>query len=105
MDRAIIQKLFEGTEVATGEDAINLLLRAGTNPDAARTLWQSLLSNNTADERLEMALRWILESAIIDQIANRISGDDEYAVVIGRRINTLIEKIALLSDSQFANTA
>jgi hypothetical protein len=43
------------------------------------------------------ALGWLLESVVIDIIANKMASDDDYALVIGRRLRvslTALEKQA-----------
>jgi hypothetical protein len=105
MDSTIIEKLFQDSPSVTLGDAVHLVSMARTDPNIARMLWQSLLSSNLTDERLGMAFHWLLESVVIDQIANRISDDDEFAVVIGRRISSLIEQMAQVPSSQAIKAA
>lgn len=57
--------------------------------DAARTLWRDVLKN-PADE---MALNEVLRSVLIDWVDNRMARDDEFALVIGRRLRTMLDAI------------
>lgn len=105
MDSTVIEKLLQDRDAVTPRDAVNLVSMARTDPNTARMLWQRLLSNNVEDERLAMVLHWLLESVVIDQITNRISNDDEFAVVIGRRISRLIESMSQLPASPSVKAA
>ncbi len=82
------------------EEAIATAQRATSDPAAARALWELLLAGHVSDERFRTALQWILESVLVDLINNRIVGDDEFALVIGRRIATLLEQMLPVQHEQ-----
>lgn len=93
MDSTTARKLFRTLDRPQSEEAVKTIVQARTDPDAARDLWQLLLSTNTADNRVQEALQRVLQSVLVDYITNRMGANDEFSVTIGRRIATMLEAI------------
>lgn len=85
--------LFRNTETVTPEEVQRAVLKAQTEPGAARALWDILLVAHDTDENLRLAFSLLLQSVLIDQISYQVGNDDTYALVIGRRIATILEQI------------
>lgn len=62
-------------------------------PEQARALWRSVLGGAPHDDAAEFILGKIITSVVIDLIQNQIAHDDEFAIVIGRRIR-VFERIS-----------
>lgn len=62
------------------------------SPEQARVLWRSVLGGAPHDDAANFILDKIIASVVIDLIQNQISHDDEFAIVIGRRIQ-MFERI------------
>jgi len=105
MDKTTFDRLLQSLDTSATGEPTKGLTRARTDPEAARKLWQLLLTNNTSDEQVRAVLEWILESVLVDQITNHMGNSDEYALVIGRRISTLLERVARLQHEPQAKTA
>jgi hypothetical protein len=59
-------------------------------PEQGRSDWQGILATNMQDPRMRYVLEAIIESVMIDYIENNMAHNDEFAVVIGRRIQTML---------------
>ncbi len=62
-------------------------------PGKARSLWHWFMTEAATDRRAQTILDDIIRSAVIDIITKKMAGDDEYALVIGRRIQALDEAV------------
>lgn len=62
-------------------------------PEQGRALWQQTLSSVTADAPYSAVLHHVIESVMIDVIEKRIQISDDFAMVIGRRIETLTDAL------------
>ena len=105
MDITTAQKLFPTLDRRQVEEAVKKIVNAQIDPDAARSLWHLLLSTNATDDRFRSALQWVLESVLIDQITNRMDNNDDYAIIIGRRITTILEAIGRSESEEHPKTA
>jgi 3-hydroxyisobutyrate dehydrogenase-like beta-hydroxyacid dehydrogenase len=81
-----IRKLYDRETPATDAEAKATAHQAATEPESARQLWQVLLAMVPTDKEFEMVLRWIIDSVMIDHITNQVQHDDDFALVISRRI-------------------
>lgn len=62
-------------------------------PGTARARWHWFVSKAATDQRARIILDDILRSAVIDIITSKMASNDEYALVIGRRIQALDEAV------------
>ena len=58
-------------------------------PDQGRALWRSVTGGAPHDDDANFILEKIVISVVMDLIQNKIANDDEFAIVIGRRIQML----------------
>jgi len=105
MDITVARKLFRTLDRLRSEEVVKTIVTAETDPDAARSLWNLLLSTHTSDDRFHIALQWVLESVLVDYVTNRMDSSDEFAVVIGRRIATILEVIGRSESEEHPKTA
>ncbi len=105
MDPETIRKLYKDLDPASVEEAVKTTLEARTEPDMARGLWHVLLALAPQDRTFETLLTHLLMSVVIDSIEHRMQQDDEYALVISRRITTFMEKMAPPPHGKRARTA
>lgn len=62
-----------------------------TPADKARGDWRAILATNMHDPRMRYILESIIESVVIDFIENNMARSEEFAEVIGRRIDTMMD--------------
>jgi hypothetical protein len=63
--------------------------------EAARLSWKRLMEAARPNSPADEALRLILNSVLIDLVTNKMREDDEFAVVIGRRLDKMMRAICL----------
>src|SRR3712207_5851088 len=105
MDINAARSLFRNADTVTAEEVQRAVLNARIEPEAARDLWNILLNAQDTDENLRLAFDLLLQSVLIDQISHQVGSDDSFALVIGRRIATILEQITGVVQSQHVNTA
>lgn len=86
-----IRKLYRRESAATADEAGQTAQEAATDPEAARNLFQVVLAMQSEDPQFKALLQAVIESVVIDWIANNMQKNDEFALVIGRRILTLMD--------------
>lgn len=65
------------------------------NAEDSRELWGFLLQNNPSNPQATKILHDILESVMVDYIANVYMTKDDRAMVIGRRILTMMQAMGI----------
>lgn len=105
MDIDGMRMLLQGLDTVTVEEVVHTAQEAGSDPTSARKLWGVLLSASAKDERLRLVLQLLLESVLVDQVNHHVTRDDEYALVIGRRVVAIMEKVSPLMSSQQVQAA
>ena len=94
MDAETIRKLYDREDPATPEEVAQTASEVERDPAAARNLFQVILAMSGEDAVFQTLLQHILNSVVIDLVANRMQGDDEFALVIGRRILKMMAAMA-----------
>lgn len=85
------RKLYRAESAATSREAAQTAREVATNPEAARQLWGVVCAMAPTDAEFALLLQAVIQSVMIDSIHNNMQRSDEYALVIGRRITTLME--------------
>jgi hypothetical protein len=86
MNKEDIRKLYRDESPATADEAARTMQEVTTDPEAARAMWDVVLSLAPTDPAFAQLFRALLDSVLIDHISERMQRDDEYALVISRRI-------------------
>lgn len=86
-----IRKTYKRESAASREEAASTAREVETDPEAARNLFQVVLAMSSTDREFSNLLHAIIESVVVDWIHNNMARDDEFALVIGRRITTLMD--------------
>ncbi len=94
MDAVTARRLFQTLDRPQADEAVRAVIAAGNDPTAARNLWQLLLTTSAQDERFRTILQRVMESVLIDYITNDLFNNDEFALVLGRRISLMLEAVA-----------
>lgn len=64
--------------------------RVSTDAEAAREMFHTLIGMSVEDPEFRLLFRTLLDSCLIDSITNKMQFDDAFALVMGRRIVTLM---------------
>jgi len=92
MNKEDVRKLYRDEAPASADEAARTAKEATTDPNAARALFDVVFALAPQDPMFEALFRALLDSVLIDHISERMQRDDEYALVISRRITMFMER-------------
>jgi hypothetical protein len=86
-----IRTMYRAEREATADEMAATARAVATDPEMARSLWEVVLAMAPTDPEFSTLLQAVISSAVVDSISNGMQRDDNYALVIGRRIMRLME--------------
>lgn len=88
-----IRRLYRRESAATDAEATQTLQDVATNPETARQMFQAICALAVEDHSFQTVLRAVLDSVLLDIVTNSMQANDEFALVVGRRLAHMMDAV------------